>query len=91
MKEGGYYVLVTCDVTKHSDSAVIDAYESGAYFVDSETTRRIWVDDGDYRDPPESISGGKSSDLSLISLFNFAPTPSNVTVKLTYLDSDSPE
>lgn len=91
VKEGGYYVLVFCDVTKESDGAVIDAYHSGGYFVDSETTRGIWLAEEDYREAPESIYGGKSGDLSGIWLYNFATNPAQVTVHLTYLDTDSPE
>lgn len=88
---GGHYVLVECDGTKTSDRSVIDAFWTGAYYVDNETTRGVWYEPGSYRDPPEPIFGENDSDaLSVadnVRLYNFANTSVDVSVELTYLNS----
>lgn len=89
--DGGHYVLVECDVTKTSDRTVIDAFPSGAYYVDNETTRGVWHDSESTRYPPESIFGENDSDArsaaDTVRLHNFGNTSVDISIQLTYLDS----
>lgn len=89
--DGGHYVLVRCDVAKTSDRTVIDAYPSGAYYVDTETTRGVWRDPESTRYPPESIFGENDPDArsgaDTVRLYNFGNTSVDISIQLTYLES----
>lgn len=91
----GHVVLLECDVVKSIDGGHLDAFPTGAYFVDDETTRGVWREEASYREPSEPVYGENSSDAvsmgDSLRLYNFANATRELTVNLTYVDGASPE
>lgn len=91
----GHVVLLECDVVKFIDGGHLDAFPTGAYFVDDETTRGVWREEASYRHPPDAVYGENRSDAVSMAdsprLYNFANTTREVTVNLTYVEGEARE